>query len=120
MSPYSPGAPSVPQYPQRTPQAPGQYAPQTQRPQVPASQRQQPQEYAFRPNLTNQEYGECLGLERNWKNLWQQYAQSYQQAQYMSPSDPRYAQMSNYLLGLRGQLDAAWNAFTKCIYFRSR
>ncbi len=83
---------------------------------------QQQLEYAFRPDLTNPQFGECLNLEKNWKMLWQQYAQTYQQARWMNPQDPQYAQMSYYLRNLKNQLDAAWQNFSsRCVYFpRSR
>lgn len=81
-------------------------------------QPQQPQEYAFRPDLTNPQYGECLNLEKNWKGLWQRYAQEYQRFRMMSPSDSQYQQMAYYLQGLKQQLDAAWNTFSgQCVYF---
>jgi len=84
----------------------------------PASQPQQPLEYAFRPDLTNPEYGECLRLEKNWQALWQRYAQAYQQFMMMRPNDPQYRQMAAYAQGIKQQLDAAWNAFSgKCVYF---
>ncbi len=100
-------------------------APQLTRPPVQPGQTapgpQQPLEYAFRPDLTNPQYGECLGLEKNWKMLWQQYAQAYQQAQMMNPRDPQYAQMSYYLRNLKTQLDTAWQNFSsKCVYFPRR
>jgi hypothetical protein len=123
-----PGAPGIPFLPWEPPGAPSQqpptptpYGPQPGQPQYPAAQQQQQEAYAFRPDLTNPQYGECLGLEKTWKILWQRYAQGYQQMQSASPSDPRYVQMSYYLADLRRQLDAAWNVFSsKCIYFRSR
>lgn len=104
-------------------QVPFQGAPQPQA-QIPQRQplrqqaQQTPSEYAFRPNLTNPEFGECLQLERNWKTLWNSYYQAYYHAQRMSPSDPQYPQMAAYVNNLRYQLDAAWNTFSqKCIYF---
>jgi hypothetical protein len=116
MAPYGP-QPPVAQYPQPAAPRPGPYTPQA----APGAQQQQPLHYAFRPDLSNQQYGECLGLEQNWKNLWQQYAQGYQQVQYMNQSDPRYAQLTYYLADLRRQVDAAWAAFSsKCVYFRAR
>lgn len=85
--------------------------------QVPGPQ-QQPTEYAFRPDLTNPEFGQCLNLEKTWRDLWQRYAQGYQQARMMNPSDPRYAQMTYYLGNLKQQLDAAWQNFSgRCVYF---
>jgi len=78
-------------------------------------------EYAFRPNLTNPEYGECLQLEKGWQGLWQRYAQFYQSLQGMSPSDPQYSQTVYFMQQLKNQLDAAWNDFSsKCIYFPRR
>ncbi len=125
----SPLPPSAPLYPQQPPAGPqpapqGRPAPQYRHP-APARPPQQSQqggqqryEYAFRPELTNPEYGQCLGLEKNWKNLWQQYAQGYRQAQMLNPQDPRYAQMSYYLVDLKRRLDAAWYQFSiRCIYF---
>jgi hypothetical protein len=87
-------------------------------PQQPQPQSQQPLEYAFRPDLSNPQFGECLNLEKNWKVLWQRYAQEYQRFRMMSPSDSQYRQMAAYLQGLKQQLDAAWNTFSEqCIYF---
>ncbi len=88
----------------------------------PAQQNQQsPAEYAFRPDLTNPQYGECLQLEKTWKMLWQRYAQEYQRAQMMNPRDPQYAQMSYYMQSLKNQVDAAWQNFSsRCVYFPSR
>jgi hypothetical protein len=106
QAPY-PAPPSPPAQPVQ----PGQMAPQ----------QQQPAEYAFRPELTNPQFGECLNLEKNWKMLWQQYAQAYQQARWMNPRDPQYAQMSYYLRNLKNQLDAAWQNFSSnCVYFPGR
>lgn len=100
--------PAPPPTPLPPPAQPGQPAPGPQ----------QPLEYAFRPDLTNPQFGECLNLEKNWKMLWQQYAQAYQQARWMNPQDPQYAQMSYYLRNLKNQLDAAWQNFSsRCVYF---
>lgn len=119
-APYSPQPQAVPQ--PAPPAAQPQYPAHMQQQQAPqAQQSQERQEYAFRPDLTNQQYGQCLGLEKNWRTLWQQYAQGYQQAQTMSPQDPRYAQMSYYLADLKRRLDAAWYQFSsQCIYFPSQ
>ncbi len=92
---------------------------------VPQPPQRQPQqmdsEYAFRPNLTNPEFGECLQLERNWKTLWNSYYQAYYHAQRMHPSDSQYQQMAAYVNNLRYQLDAAWTNFSqKCVYFPRR
>jgi predicted transcriptional regulator len=39
----------------------------------------------------------------------------------MNPQDPTYQQMGYYLNQLKGELDAAWSAFSgKCIYFPAR
>ncbi|MFH0960424.1 MAG: hypothetical protein V1897_17160 [Pseudomonadota bacterium] len=84
----------------------------------PNQQPQQPSEYAFRPNLTNPEYGECLNLEKRWRSLWQNYYQLYNQTRMMNPSDPQYAQMANYVNHMKIQLDAAWAEFSgRCVYF---
>lgn len=82
---------------------------------------QQSLEYAFRPDLSNPEYGECLQLEKQWKALWANYTQYYNQARMMYPGNPQYAQITYYLQNLKPQLDAAWNAFSgKCVYFPKR
>ncbi len=81
-------------------------------------QPQQPSEYAFRPNLTNPEYGQCLNLEKRWQGLWQTYNSVYNQARMMNPSDPQYAQTANYVNYMKTQLDAAWAEFSgRCVYF---
>ncbi len=99
------------------PQAPAQPMPGQQ----PAPGPQMPSEYAFRPDLTNPQYGECLGLERNWQGLWQRYAMEYQRAMAMNPRSPEYAEMTRYMQGLKQQLDQAWNIFSsRCIYFPTR
>ncbi len=86
-------------------------------PQVP----QQSTEYAFRPELTNPEYGECLTLEKNWRGLWERYHQLYQQTRTTNPADPYYQMMIYQARQLRMQLDIAWQAFSsKCIYFPRR
>jgi hypothetical protein len=114
QSPYPPQAP----YSAQRPVAPGP-APSQPMPQAP--QQQQPLEYAFRPDLTNPEYGECLRMEKNWQALWQRYAQAYQQFMMMRPTDPQYRQMAVYAQGIKQQLDAAWNAFSgRCVYFPQR
>ncbi|MBI4965074.1 MAG: hypothetical protein HY913_17505 [Desulfomonile tiedjei] len=114
QSPYPPQAP----YPVQTPMGPGGAVAQ---PTPPAAQQQQPMEYAFRPDLSNPEFGECLELEKNWRALWQRYAQVYQQVTTMNPSDPQYRQMALYAQGLKQHLDAAWNAFSgKCVYYPPR
>ncbi len=111
QSPYPPQAP----YPTQQPAAPGRATSQAI---PPASQPQQPLEYAFRPDLSNPEYGECLGLEKHWRALWQKYAQAYQQVMMMRPNDPQYRQMALHAQNLKQQLDAAWNGFSgKCVYF---
>ncbi len=85
--------------------------------QVPSPQ-QQPGEYAFRPDLTNPEFGECLQLEKAWQAAWQRYAQEYQRVRWMNPRDPQYAQMTYYLRNLKQQLDATWQTFSgRCVYF---
>ncbi|MCL4538747.1 MAG: hypothetical protein M1378_03990 [Bacteroidetes bacterium] len=85
--------------------------------QVPGPQ-QQPSEYAFRPDLTNPEFGECLQLEKAWQAAWQRYAQEYQRVRWMNPRDPQYAQMTYYLRNLKQQLDATWQNFSgRCVYF---
>ncbi len=85
--------------------------------QVPVPQ-QQPSEYAFRPDLTNPEFGECLQLEKAWQAAWQRYAQEYQRHRWMNPSDPQYPQMTYYVRNLKQQLDATWQTFSgRCVYF---
>lgn len=75
-------------------------------------------EYAFRPNLTNPEYGRCLQLEQHWRGMWQQYYDLYQQHRMMNPRNPAYRRLTYHLQLLRQQLDAAWNVFTsRCIHF---
>jgi hypothetical protein len=136
--PYAPPAPPVAPpplppsapYPQQAPVAPEPAPPSQQSPYpAPPQRAQQPQqypqsqrqEYAFRPDLTNPQYGSCLGLEKSWKSLWQQYAAGYQQAQSLNPQDPRYAQMSYYLTDLKRRMDAAWYQFSsECIYFPAK
>jgi len=106
----------VPGYPQVQPAQPmpGPTGP-------PVQQQQRPQEYVFRPDLTNPEYGECLGLERNWQAMWHRYTQEYQRVVMMNPRDPNYGQMTRYLQGLKQQLDQAWGIFSsKCVYFPTR
>ncbi|HMK35127.1 MAG TPA: hypothetical protein VK463_08675 [Desulfomonilaceae bacterium] len=79
---------------------------------------QQPSAYAFRPDLTNPQFGECLNLEKTWKALWQRYAQEYQRFRMMNPRDAQYQQMALYLQGLKRQLDVAWDTFSsRCVYF---
>jgi hypothetical protein len=105
----------------QVPYPPPPLAPPPAQPGQMAPDPQQPLEYAFRPDLTNPQFGECLNLEKNWKMLWQRYAQEYQRARMMSPQDPQYAQMSYYLRGLKAQLDAAWQNFSSnCVYFPRR
>ena len=102
---------------QHQPQQGPPFGIQPQAPQQP----QQPLEYAFRPDLSNPQYGECLNLERRWKNLWQTYYQLYNQARMMNPSDPQYAQMANYVNYMKRQLDSAWADFSqRCVYFPNR
>jgi len=82
---------------------------------------QQPLEYAFRPDLSNPEFGMCLKLEKNWKALWDNYYQLYHQIRMMSPQDPRYGQMTYYANMVKSQLDSAWHDFSsKCVYFPQR
>lgn len=111
--------PHAPQIP--APTAPGvQYAPGPQQ-APPQAQQQQPLEYAFRPNLTNPEYGECLNLEKSWQAIWSRYYQEYQRMASMNQNDPQYQQMTFYLQTMKRQLDAAWNNFSsRCVYFPQR
>ena len=110
----------VPQAPQIQQPAPQQMAPQ-RRPSPQQAPQPMDSEYAFRPNLSNPEFGECLQLERNWKTLWNSYYQAYYHAQSMRPSDPQYQQMAAYVNNLRYQLDAAWSNFSqRCVHFPRR
>ncbi len=110
----------VPQAPQFEQPGPRQMTPQ-QRSAPQQAPQQMESEYAFRPNLSNPEFGECLQLERNWKTLWNYYYQAYSHAQSMRPSDPQYQQMAAYVNNLRYQLDAAWSNFSqRCVYFPRR
>ncbi len=102
--------------PHGPPPAPGQ--PQAPSRQQMPGQQQMPAEYAFRPDLTNPEYGRCLNLEKHWKNMWQMYAHQYQVFRSMGPRDPRAVRLSYFLRDLRGKLDAAWENFSRaCVYF---
>ena len=93
-------------------------APAPQPTQIP---QQQPTEYAFRPDLTNPQYGECLGLEKQWQTLWQNYYQLYYQHRMMNPNDPAYSQLTYHVRTLKQQLDNAWQQFSsQCIYFPTR
>lgn len=109
-----------------SPQIPGQAGPGVQYapapPQAPPQPQQQaPLEYAFRPNLTNPEYGECLNLEKSWQAIWNRYYQEYQRMAWMNQSDPQYQQTAFYLQTMKQQLDAAWNNFSsRCVYFPRR
>ncbi len=106
--------PNVPVRPQPAPGAPVQ-------PQQVPQQQDQPLEYAFRPDLTNPEFGMCLNLEKRWKDMWQRYYQLYSQARMTNPNDPQYAQLTYYARMVKSQLDAAWNDFSsRCVYFPNR
>jgi len=39
--------------------------------QVPVLSQQQPSQYAYRPDLTNPEFGECSTTEKAWQAAWQ-------------------------------------------------
>ncbi|MHB8204438.1 MAG: hypothetical protein ACYDHG_12135 [Desulfomonilaceae bacterium] len=105
------------QYPAAPQQGPPMGYPPQQPPQA-YQQQQQPLEYAFRPDLTNPEYGTCLDLEKRWKGLYQMYYSAYNQARMMNPSDPQYAQMAAYVNSMKAQMDAAWGDFSgRCVYF---
>lgn len=98
----------------------GQYSPMPyQRVGPPGTpQQKMPSEYAFRPDLSNPEYGNCLQLEKNWKALWHRYNQYYNQVQMMNPGHPQFGPTTRYLQGMKLELDAAWNTFrSNCIYF---
>ncbi|MDQ1237959.1 MAG: hypothetical protein QG577_143 [Thermodesulfobacteriota bacterium] len=80
-----------------------------------------PQEYAFRPDLSNPEFGNCLQLEKNWKALWERYTNYYEQVRMMHPGSPQFGQATRILQHMKMELDAAWNAFQgQCIYFPRR
>ncbi|AFM26408.1 hypothetical protein [Desulfomonile tiedjei] len=101
--------PFPPQQPMGPPGPPVQQPPQGM---------QQPTEYAFRPDLTNPQFGECLNLEKQWKMLYQHYVQEYQRAQMMNPRDPNYGMVTRQMQNLKYQLDNAWNTFSsRCVYF---
>ncbi len=106
----------APVYPQQQPAQPMQPpAP------GPPAQQQAPGEYAFRGDLTNPQYGECLALERTWQANWYRYSAEYRRVMMMNPKDPNYPQMTLYIQGLKQQLDQSWNIFSnKCIYFPTR
>lgn len=126
QAPYPPRAPVAPDVAAPQPAQPRRPQPPPRRPQPgpeaqPQPQGQQPTEYAFRPDLTNPEFGECLQLEKNWKNLYNKYYQIYSYARTMNPEDPQYAQTAYYVQHLKSQLDMAWNTFSsKCVYFPRR
>ncbi|MEJ2717608.1 MAG: hypothetical protein P8182_10780 [Deltaproteobacteria bacterium] len=112
QGPYTPQG----RYPPQGPPPPGAQAPPPAR-----MPQQQPLEYAFRPDLTNPQFGQCLQLESQWKALYQQYYQQYQRARSINPRDPAYARYTYYLRDLKRQLDAAWNNFSgRCVYFPAR
>jgi len=115
MSPGQPAfPPNAPVQPQPVPSVPAQ-------PQPVPQQQDQALEYAFRPDLTNPEFGQCLNLEKQWKDLWQRYYQIYSQVRMMNPNDPQYAQATYYATTMKSQLDAAWNDFSsRCVYFPRR
>jgi hypothetical protein len=118
QAPRYPQAQPAPVYPQPQPAQP-------MRPPAPAPPAQQPQqapgEYAFRGDLTNPQYGECLALERTWQANWHRYAAEYRRATMMNPRDPNYPQMTWYIQSLKQQLDQSWNIFSsKCVYFPTR
>jgi hypothetical protein len=72
-------------------------------------------QYAFRPDLSNPEYGQCLQMEKQWKALYQRYYQEYERIRLYG-----YQQGDSgaYLQSLRQQMDAAWNNFSsRCVYF---
>jgi len=103
--------------------APGQYrsAPDQARPGRGVPQAEMPQEYAFRPDLSNPEFGNCLQLEKNWKGLWDRYTNYYHQVAMMHPGSPQFGQATRVLQHMKMELDAAWNAFSsQCIYFPRR
>jgi hypothetical protein len=80
-----------------------------------------PQEYAFRPDLSNPEFGNCLQLEKNWKAFWERYTNYYEQVRMMHPGSPQFGQATRVLQHMKMELDAAWNAFQgQCIYFPRR
>lgn len=122
MAPPPPGPGQV--QPMLPPQAPVQQQPapgMPMQPQQPPGQGSGSLEYAFRPDLTNPEFGVCLNLEKQWKDLWQHYYQLYSQIRTMNPNDPRYARLTYYAQGMKAQLDAAWNDFSsRCVYFPQR
>ncbi len=117
-----PGATAPPQAPVPRAAPPRQASPPPSgRRRTGPPQRQAPAEYAFRPDLTNPQFGECLRLEKNWKALYQQYYQYYQSFRMMARNDPRTMEMSYFLNTLKSQLDAAWRNFSsRCIYFPKR
>ena len=84
QAPGYPQAQPAPAYPQPQPAQPMQ----PPAPGPPAQQQQMPGEYAFRGDLTNPQYGECLALERTWQANWYRYAAEYQRAIMMNPKDP--------------------------------
>lgn len=107
--------------PQQQVPPPGSQPVQPLPPQQGAQPGALPQEYAFRPDLSNPEYGMCLKMEKNWKALWNNYYQLYNQLRMMSPNDPRYAQMARYAYGVKARLDAAWQSFSsRCTYSPQR
>ncbi len=102
QAPYPPQVPSPYQQPMQQPTPAGPQA------------GTRPLEYAFKPDLTNPQYGECLQLEKNWKNLYLQYYRFYEQAR----MGQAYGDYTYQINALRSQMDAAWNTFSgKCIYF---
>ncbi|MFH1112539.1 MAG: hypothetical protein V1792_01335 [Pseudomonadota bacterium] len=122
QAPYAPpSAPQAPVVPPAAPVQPPQAPGVPVQPQPVPRQSDSPLEYAFRPDLTNPEFGQCLNLERQWQALWQRYYQLYSQVRMMNPADPQYAQTTYYATMVKSQLDTAWNEFSgKCVYFPKR
>ncbi|MEW6349798.1 MAG: hypothetical protein AB1646_12100 [Thermodesulfobacteriota bacterium] len=117
--PLPPRAPEFQLPPGQVPQGVQPQAQPPLPPQAPPPQQGAGFAYTFRPDLTNPQFGQCLGLEKQWKGLWQQYYEAYQNATQMYPGDPRWAQVTHYLANLKQQLDAAWHQFSsQCVQFR--
>jgi hypothetical protein len=95
----------------------GQQVPGTQ-PGIQTQPEQMPLQYSFRPNLSNPEYGECLGLEKRWKELHTQYATEYERARYVRPGSTNFNNYMIYIQNLRYEAEKAWMNFSsRCVYF---
>ncbi len=100
---------------------PGSQYQQGSYPSVAPSPDQPGLRYAFRPDLNNYQYGQCLTMERQYMEMWHQYREAYMKITMMGQRHPMYGALTQQIQAMKQQMDTLWNNFSgTCIYYPSQ